>query len=83
MSNNSASRTLRPDMSFGLAAHETLAAQLATLFVWAAFLATPDRVHEHHQMRIAAKQLRYGLDAFADVLPAALPVRLTISKHCK
>ena len=69
MSNNS---TLRPDMPFGLAAHETLSAQLATLFVWSAFLATADRVHEHHQMRIAAKQLRYGLDAFAEVLPASI-----------
>ena len=72
MSNNSASRTLRPDMPFVVAAHDTLAAQLATLFVWSVFLAAPDRILEHHQMRIAAKQLRYGLDAFAEVLPASI-----------
>jgi hypothetical protein len=70
MSNIVASPTLRPDMPFAMAARETLAAQLATLFVWAAFLPQSDRVHEHHQMRIAAKRLRYSLDAFVAILPA-------------
>ena len=70
MSNSIASRALRPDMPFALAAHETLNAHLATLFVWSAFLRQADCVHEHHQMRIASKRLRYSLDAFAEVLPA-------------
>jgi CHAD domain-containing protein len=65
-----AARTLRPDMPFALAASETLAAQLATVHVWARFLPQADRAHEHHQMRIAVKQLRYGLDAFVGVLSA-------------
>ncbi|MBA3827097.1 MAG: CHAD domain-containing protein [Ktedonobacterales bacterium] len=65
-----AARTLRPDMPFALAASETLAAQLATVRVWARFLPQADRPHEHHQMRIAIKRLRYGIDAFANVLPA-------------
>lgn len=69
MSNSIASRTLRPDMPYALAAHEALAAQLATLFVWSAFLSKNDHIVEHHQMRIAAKRLRYSLDAFADILP--------------
>jgi CHAD domain-containing protein len=64
-----AARTLRPDMPFTLAASETLAAQLATVRVWARFLPQADRPHEHHQMRIAIKQLRYSLDAFEQVLP--------------
>ncbi len=64
-----AARTLRPDMPFALAASETLAAQLATVRVWARFLPQVDRPHEHHQMRIAVKRLRYSLDAFAGVLP--------------
>ncbi len=63
------SRALRPDMPFAQAAAEALAGHLATLHVWANFLSQPDRAHEHHQMRIAAKRLRYALDAFAGVLP--------------
>ena len=65
-----AAHTLRPDMPFALAASETLAAQLATVRVWARFLPEADRPHEHHQLRIAVKRLRYSLDAFAEVLPA-------------
>jgi CHAD domain-containing protein len=65
------SRALRPDMPFALAAHEALADHLAAVHVWAAFLPQPDRAHEHHQMRIAAKRLRYALEAFAGVLPPA------------
>jgi CHAD domain-containing protein len=62
-------RALRPDMPFALAAYEALAGHLAAVYVWATFLPQPDRAHEHHQMRIAAKRLRYALDAFAGVLP--------------
>jgi CHAD domain-containing protein len=62
-------RALRPDMPFALAAYEALASHLAAVYVWATFLPQPDRAHEHHQMRIAAKRLRYVLDAFAGVLP--------------
>ncbi len=66
------SRALRPDMPFALAAHEALASHLAAVYVWAVFLPQPDRAHEHHQMRIAAKRLRYALDAFAAILPAEI-----------
>jgi CHAD domain-containing protein len=64
-----AARTLRPDMPFALAASETLSALLATVRVWARFLPEADRPNEHHQLRITIKQLRYSLDAFAEVLP--------------
>jgi CHAD domain-containing protein len=57
-------------MPFAAAARETLHSQLAALFVWAAFLPQPDRAHEHHQMRIAVKRLRYTLDLFGEILPA-------------
>jgi CHAD domain-containing protein len=68
-------RSLHPEMPFAAAAREVLAAHLATLQMWAAFLPQTERAHEHHQMRIAAKRLRYSLDACESLMPE-------IAKHC-
>lgn len=62
-------QTLRPDMPYIAAARDTLVSQIAAIDVWAVFLPMPDRAHEHHQMRIAAKRLRYSLDLFRAILP--------------
>ncbi len=62
-------RSLHPAMPFAAAAREVLAAHLATLQMWSAFLPQARHAHEHHQMRIAAKRLRYSLDACASLLP--------------
>lgn len=67
-------RTLGPQVSYAQAAHDVLSANLALIVVWSAFLEQPDRAHEQHQMRIAAKRLRYNLEVFADLLPASDPV---------
>ncbi len=64
-------RTIHPDMPFAAAAREVLGAQVATAHIWAAFLPQPDCVREHHQLRIAIKQLRYSLEVFAEVVPDA------------
>jgi CHAD domain len=65
-------RSLHPAMPLIGAVREILLAQLATLATWAIFLPQPDRAYEHHQMRIAAKRLRYSLDMCAEILPAEL-----------
>jgi len=62
-------RSLHPEMPFAAAAREVLAAHLATLQMWSAFLPQAERAHEHHQMRIAAKRLRYSLDACEPLMP--------------
>jgi CHAD domain-containing protein len=68
-------RSLHPEMPFAAAAREVLAAHLATLQMWSAFLPQAERAHEHHQMRIAAKRLRYSLDACEPLMP-------DIAGHC-
>jgi CHAD domain-containing protein len=39
------------------------------MYRWAPFIADPARVHELHNMRIAAKRLRYTLEIFAPCFP--------------
>lgn len=55
-------RNIHSDMPFAAAIREIVVAQLAAVYVWATFLPQPDHAHEHHQMRIAIKRLRYSLD---------------------
>lgn len=45
--------------------------RLEELNQWSAYADEPQRVHELHNMRIAAKRLRYTLEVFEDVLPSA------------
>ena len=44
-------------------------ARLEDLYEWDEFVNSPYRVRELHNLRIAAKRLRYTLEVFADVLP--------------
>ncbi|HEY7351115.1 MAG TPA: CHAD domain-containing protein [Ktedonobacterales bacterium] len=50
-------------------ARRILRARLAELYVWAQYAHDESRVREQHQMRIAAKRLRYTLELFRDFLP--------------
>lgn len=46
-------------------------ARLADLYQWEHAVDTPDNTRELHDMRIAAKRLRYTFEVFEDVFPAA------------
>lgn len=43
--------------------------RLNELYSWSEFVDEPYRIRELHDLRIAAKRLRYSLEIFADVLP--------------
>lgn len=43
--------------------------RLDELYSWSDFVDDPYRIRELHDLRIAAKRLRYSLEIFADVLP--------------
>jgi len=45
--------------------------RLDELYDWSHYADDPHHVHELHNLRIAAKRLRYTLEIFADVLPDA------------
>jgi CHAD domain-containing protein len=45
--------------------------RLDELYSWAKYVDVPYHVRELHDLRIAAKRLRYTLEVFGDVLPAA------------
>lgn len=55
---------LRPDMSVGAVARRVLAVRIAEIYSFAPFIHDPARVTELHDMRIAAKRLRYTLELF-------------------
>ena len=80
MSDSISIRTIHPDMPFIAAARDILAAHLAGIYVWSAFLPQADRVHEHHQMRIAVKQLRYSLDICQPLMPDIVEATVTALK---
>ncbi len=43
--------------------------RLEEMYRWSPFIGDPDRMHELHDMRIAAKRLRYTLEIFAPCFP--------------
>jgi CHAD domain len=45
--------------------------RLEDMYEWGKYVDDPYRVHELHDLRIAAKRLRYSLEIFGDVLPPA------------
>ena len=45
--------------------------RLEELYEWDKYVDDPYQVHELHNLRIAAKRLRYTLEIFSDVLPEA------------
>jgi hypothetical protein len=46
--------------------------RLAELYTWDQYVDNPYHVRELHNLRIAAKRLRYTLEIFADVLPPTI-----------
>jgi hypothetical protein len=53
--------------------HLIVKARLDDLYQWSGFVDQPYAVHELHNLRIAAKRLRYTLELFAAVLSAQTP----------
>ena len=62
-------------------AHEVIAGHLRDLLAQGPFLAQPERIEEQHKMRIAAKHLRYGLEALSPIYPGRLKPFLRAAKH--
>jgi hypothetical protein len=63
-----------PHVSLTENAARMIEARLAAMLAYERFLAQPDRVYELHQMRIAAKRLRYTLEIFQDLYKSAKEV---------
>src|SRR5207237_10760438 len=61
-----------PNSSLRANAALIIPARVRELTTWEQYVEDPNRVFELHQMRIAAKRLRYTLELFAPVDPAAL-----------
>lgn len=55
-----------------------ISARLAEFLSFEPFISQPEKVAELHQMRIAAKRLRYTLETFASLYPDGLSGKLTI-----
>ena len=64
-------RGLKPDMSLRQVARRVLGVHIAEFYSYAPFIHDPARVTELHDMRIAAKRLRYTLELFRAALPPA------------
>lgn len=62
---------LRPEMSLQTVARRVLAIRIAEFYSYAPFIHDPARVTELHDMRIAAKRLRYSLEIFKVCFPPA------------
>jgi CHAD domain-containing protein len=50
--------------------------RLEELMIWGRYAHDPQRVNELHDLRIAAKRLRYTLEIFSDVVPEGMNVVL-------
>ncbi len=59
---------LKPQESVRANARKIVAVRTDEFFAFAPFLADPTNVTDLHDMRIAAKRLRYSLELFADAL---------------
>jgi hypothetical protein len=60
---------IRPQSTVGENARRIIRARLAELSIWAQYVQDEARAREQHQLRIAAKRLRYTLELFKDYLP--------------
>lgn len=63
---------LDPHAPTGRNARIIARARLDEMYEWERYVDNPNHTQELHNLRIAAKRLRYTLEVFADVLPAAL-----------
>ncbi len=62
---------LDPQAPVGRNARITARTRLEELYSWGVFIDNPYHIRELHNLRIAAKRLRYTLEVFEDVLPEA------------
>jgi CHAD domain len=62
---------LNPQDSTGKNAREIARVRLEELYSWESFVDNPYNIAELHNMRIAAKRLRYTFEVFEDALPTA------------
>jgi hypothetical protein len=69
MANARVQAHIRPYGTVTENARRIIRARLAELYVWAQYVHDERRAREQHQMRIAAKRLRYTLELFRDYLP--------------
>jgi hypothetical protein len=60
---------IRPYGTVSENARRIVRARLVELYVWAQYVHDERRAREQHQLRIAAKRLRYTLELFRDYLP--------------
>jgi len=60
---------IRPQSTVGENARRIIRARLAELSIWAQYVQDEQRAREQHQLRIAAKRLRYTLELFRAYLP--------------
>ncbi|MBN2498420.1 MAG: CHAD domain-containing protein [Deltaproteobacteria bacterium] len=66
-------RQIRPRSGFAYArAREVLPFLLQDMLIYEAFLDNPEQIRQHHEMRIAAKRLRYSTEVFVSLYDGAL-----------
>ncbi len=69
MANARVQAHIRPYGTVTENARRIVRARLAELYVWSQYVHDESRAREQHQLRIAAKRLRYTLELFRDFLP--------------
>src|SRR5215475_7582930 len=69
MANARVQAHIRPYGTVTENARRIVRARLTELYVWAQYTHDESRAREQHQLRIAAKRLRYTLELFRDFLP--------------
>lgn len=72
---------LKRQVPTGVNARIIASTRLEELYSWEAYVDDPYNIDELHNLRIAAKRLRYTLEIFADVLPEACePLRQQVEQ---
>src|SRR5215472_12312597 len=69
MANARVQAHIRPYGTVTENARRIVRARLAEFYVWSQYVHDESRAREQHQLRIAAKRLRYTLELFRDFLP--------------
>lgn len=62
-------------------AYHAISMNMEFLFSFERYITDPERISEHHQMRIAAKQLRYTMEIFRDLYPDRLKNPISMVKQ--
>jgi hypothetical protein len=60
---------IRPHGAVGENVRRIIRARLTEMYIWAQYMRDESRAGEQHQLRIAAKRLRYTLELFREFLP--------------